>query len=357
MPLRKGRTKNTLESSFETALLALEVYNRPRTSFRVENYIILMVIAWTKLFHAHFQNTIGEKYYYKERNGRYKIVDGEKKSWGLSDCIKACPFLTPPVRANLQFFIGLRNKIEHRHIENNTFDSSIFGECQSLLYNYENMILEFFGEEYSINESLVYSLQFANMRTTEQQISNKSLLSKEMQDLKKYVEKYRSMLTQDIFDSMEYSVKLIQIPKITNTNRNELAIEFVSWNNLNGEDKDSFDKLSVLIKDKLAPQRVVNLSMYKPTEVIKKVHERSGIQISMSQHTLLWKIFNVRPATNSDEKFETNQRYCCFDEPHCDYVYTQDWINFICTLFEKHDFTFSNPKLKCSGTLNITDYE
>ena len=29
--------------------------------------VTLMVIAWTKLFHAYFQATIGEKYFYKEK--------------------------------------------------------------------------------------------------------------------------------------------------------------------------------------------------------------------------------------------------------------------------------------------------
>ena len=63
--LRQGKAKTILENSVNSALTAVEVYNRPKTSFRVENYIILMVIAWTKLFHAYFQSTIGEKYFYK----------------------------------------------------------------------------------------------------------------------------------------------------------------------------------------------------------------------------------------------------------------------------------------------------
>ena len=52
--LRKGKTKNYLETSKDAALLAVEVYNKPRTNFRSQGYITLMVIAWTRLFHAHF---------------------------------------------------------------------------------------------------------------------------------------------------------------------------------------------------------------------------------------------------------------------------------------------------------------
>ena len=86
--LRQGKTKTILENSRNSALSAVEIYNRPNSKFRIENYIILMVIAWTKLFHAYFQIKIGERYFYKERNGRYKIVDGEKKAWELKECLK-----------------------------------------------------------------------------------------------------------------------------------------------------------------------------------------------------------------------------------------------------------------------------
>lgn len=62
MTLRKGKPKSTLESSIQSALLAVEIYNKPRTPFRVEGFITQMIIAWTRLFHANFNHTIGEKY-------------------------------------------------------------------------------------------------------------------------------------------------------------------------------------------------------------------------------------------------------------------------------------------------------
>ena len=72
--LRKGRTRTILESSIDSALLAVEVYNKPRTSFRSEAFIALMVMAWTRLFHAYFNSTIGDKYYYKKKNGQYEVI-------------------------------------------------------------------------------------------------------------------------------------------------------------------------------------------------------------------------------------------------------------------------------------------
>ena len=40
--LRQGKAKTILESSLNSAFTAVETYNRPRTQFRIENYIVLM---------------------------------------------------------------------------------------------------------------------------------------------------------------------------------------------------------------------------------------------------------------------------------------------------------------------------
>ena len=80
MALRKGRTQNILMGSIDSALLAVEVFNKPRASFRTQTYISMMIIAWTRLLHAHFHHTIGDRFYYKKNKTRYEIVDGERKS-------------------------------------------------------------------------------------------------------------------------------------------------------------------------------------------------------------------------------------------------------------------------------------
>ncbi len=87
MKLRPGRTRSILESSMDSVLLAVEIYNKPRVVFRQENYISLMVIGWTQLFHSYFNQTIGDKFYYKNDNGFYKKIGGEKKAWELKTCI------------------------------------------------------------------------------------------------------------------------------------------------------------------------------------------------------------------------------------------------------------------------------
>lgn len=335
--LRKGRTKNILMGSIDSALLAVEIYNKPRTTFRTEGFISMMIISWTKLFQAWFNHTIGNRYYYKTKSGtRYKRIDGERKAWELKTCIKEYNKLEDDplkdtVIANLHFFIGLRNKIEHRHVDKGEIDSLVFGECQSFLYNYESLLIKLFGKEYALNENLVYSLQFSTIRTKEQQQSNKRALSKEVKEIKYYVDKYRTSLSDQVFSSQEYSIKLIQIPKVSNTNRSDLAIEFVRLDELSEEDIEKYDQVTTIIKDHVVKTEAVNVDKFSPSHVLQSVNDELGTDLNHFDHRCFYTVFSIRPNSEDekDDPFETNTKYCMYDEVHGDYVYTQDWIKFI----------------------------
>lgn len=358
MKLRRGKTKNILESSIDSALLAVEIYNKPRTPFKVENYISLMIMAWTRLFHAYFNNTIGDKFYYKKGN-RYKIVDGERKAWELGECIKKYSGLSESEKKNLEFFIKLRNKIEHRHVEKETLGTHIFGECQALLYNYENTLTKLFGEEYAINENLAFSLQFSKVQTQEQRKAQKNLLSSEAQDIIDFINKYRTALSDEVFQSQEYSIKLIQIPKVSNTNRNDLAVEFINWNDLTPDERESVQKLTTIIKDKTIKIEGVNVGKLKPKDVKERVIEEGIEDFSIHYHVVLWKLFDIRPGNNSEDPFDTDTKYCHYDEVHEDYIFNENWVSFIVKLFRNHGFTYNmlNDMSSRNEKLLISDYE
>lgn len=360
--LRKGKTKAILETSIDSALLAVEVYNKPRTTFRSQAFITLMIIAWTRLLHAHFNNTIGDKYYYKDKSNpkRYATIDGDKKAWELTECIKQYKKLSEPVKKNLEFFIKLRNKIEHRHIEPREIDISIFGECQSMLFNFETTLIEIFGGEYAINEALVYSLQFSHLRTKSQKAAGKSVLSKDTTDILGYINKFRTTIQQETYDSQEYSIKLIQIPKISSTNRNVPAVEFVKWDELSESDREAYNKITALIKDKKVFIEGANVKKIKPGIVKDRVNEQiAPLKITQATHNALWKIFNIRPPTKSDNPFETNSNYCLYDETHNDYVYKEAWVSFIVHLFQSGLITIDqiNTYARNKVTLNINEFE
>jgi hypothetical protein len=341
MTLRKGKTKSTLEASIDSALLAVEIYNKPRTTFRSEAFIALMIMAWTRLLHAFFNTTIGDRYYYKKKNGRYELIDGERKSWELNTCIKKYGKLSEPVEKNLQFFISLRNKIEHRHIDKREVDALIFGECQALLYNYETNLMELFGKQYALNESLVYSLQFSHLRTPTQEKANKAALSKDLADVVSYVEKYRNSLDDEVYNSQEY------------------AIEFVRWDELNEEDKAAYDQVAVIIKDKKVKIEAANVKRLKPGEVVQKVNANLADKpLTPNLHVVLYKMFKIRPPNGAEDPFETVAEFCLYDETHNDYVYQDAWVDFLVHFFQTSEMTATalRKKARDGETLKIEDY-
>ena len=128
----------------EAAILALDIYNRPATIFKTEGFIVMMVIAWTALFHAIFEKR-GVFYFYRHKDGTPVEIDNEYKAWELKTCIKEFyGDSNNPIRSNLDFIIGLRNKIEHRYVP--AIDLHVAGECQALLLNLDDFFSDQFGD-------------------------------------------------------------------------------------------------------------------------------------------------------------------------------------------------------------------
>ena len=287
------------------------------------------------------------------------MIDGERKAWELSTCIKKFGKINTGVESNLNFFIKLRNKIEHRHIEKREVDTLIFGECQSLLFNYESTLIEFFGDSFSINEALVYSLQFSQIRTKNQEQANRSALSKDLSEIVSFIVSYRNTLDDNTYNSQEYSIKLIQIPKISNTNRADAAVEFVRWDALSEDDKAAYEQLNVIIKDKTVKIEAANVGRLKPSEVINKVNiALKGKSITQNLHVTLYKLFKIRPANGADDPFDTIAEFCLYDETHNDYVYQEAWVSFLVHFLQTTGIEASvlREKERAGDRLNVDDY-
>jgi hypothetical protein len=131
--------KVNLHKCRSAALAAVEVYNRPGPRFRTAHYLVMITIAWNALFHAIFYNRGKRPWYRKKTSGsrtgiRYQKIDGEPRHWDLSECIRQYwGTVNAPERHNLEFIVGLRNKIEHRDLPE--LDASLYGECQAALLN------------------------------------------------------------------------------------------------------------------------------------------------------------------------------------------------------------------------------
>lgn len=325
-----------IQKAKDSALLAVEVYNKPAVKFKSESYIALMVMAWTALMHAIFLRR-GMKPYYKDKGakGQYSLVDGDFKHWELAECAKQFwdSDTANPIRKNLEFFIPLRNKIEHRHVPQ--LDGAIFGECQALLLNFDSLLGQQFGQQHQLRESLSFSLQlFPSGESFAQAVkANKSLTN-----LKNFIEDYRATLGSDVMGSGQYAFKAFLIQVANHDSADTLPIQFVQYDKLTTEQKTEVEKLAVMVK--LKATAVANAGRLKPGAVVKKVQAALGnsrIQrlagtvdkFNHATHERCWKRYEVRPPGGSKTPAVTQEKYCVYDDPHKDYVYTDAWVEHL----------------------------
>lgn len=323
----------SLEKAREAALLAVEIYNKPAIKFKSCGYITLMIIAWTSLFHAiFFKRKI--KPYFKLENGRFKRIGGDYWYWDLERSLNE--YFTDqsnPVRKNLEFFIPLRNKIEHKSLPD--IDSNIFGECQALLLNLDELIENEFGSKYCIRESLSFALQlFPSKESLNINLSQNSI----SKPIFEFINQYRSSISTEVFESNKYSFKAFLIQVANHQSRNALPIQFVHYDQLEDSQKEELGKFVAMVKFKKV--EVANSGGFRAGEVVNAVQNALGnIKIPKGKklinkfnhntHALCWKKYKVRPNSISKQPYLTESKYCIYDKVHKDYIYSQAWIDFL----------------------------
>ena len=65
------------------------------------------------------------------------------------------------MRRNVEFFVGFRNNIEHRY--ETLLESVVAGKCQSLIMNYERMLVDTFGAEEGLADGLRFPVFLSSL--------------------------------------------------------------------------------------------------------------------------------------------------------------------------------------------------
>jgi hypothetical protein len=320
--------RDNIEKCRSATVAAVDVYNRPGSRFRTAHYIVLIVLAWTAFFHALFYKKNTKPWYKKKgkhpKGDRYIHVDGEPKHWDLSECLKQhYGGNSPPERKNLEFLIGLRNKVEHRHLPD--LDASLYGECQAALLNLENMITAEFGVQYAMAEQLAVSLQFTQLIPAEKKKAAKGL-AKAVKTVKEYVETFRGGLPSSTLNSTKYSFNVFLVPRVANKKEMaDAAVEFIKIDDASEDELARLEKLNVLIKEKHIP--IANVDLRKPKQVVAEVAAKLPYKFTLPAHTAAWQHFKVRPESGAAKPEITDAKYCAYDAAHKDYLYTEAWID------------------------------
>jgi hypothetical protein len=304
-----------LNKAKESALQAVDIYNKPQTSFKSSGFIVLMCIAWTSLLHSIFEKQNIKYFYRKKNSSRFEKIDGENKTWELKKCAKE--FFKDennPVYKNIVLFYELRNKVEHRFLPE--IDSEILAECQAFILGFEKVLVEIFGDKHTLLEGAYIPLQLSyGIRKLPKTKASENILS--------FIENYRNSLSSNIVNSQDYAYKIFVMPNVGNhRNSSDGAIDFVKIDENNSEKIKKYNKSIIAIKQQKV--QVANQGQLKPGMVITKIKEKTEISKTIHWHVKMWKKYKVR-----ESKEACKTQYCQYDEAHKDYIYTGEWVDFL----------------------------
>ena len=314
-----------LAKSREAALAAVRVYNDPLAGFRTETFIILMVVAWNSLLQALLERSRVD-YYERDENGSQILIGGRAKvldTWQLIERALEGDVYRP-VRANLDFFLGLRNQIAHRYLP--ALDPAVIGEAQAMLLNFENLLVAQFGDEAALGDRLAVPLQLSGFRNDGALSSLRKAQAQLPTDVVEFLARHRADLDDDILKSSDYCLQIFFVAVTANRERSaDSVVNFVRPDQVTPEIAEQLAEIGVVTKRKTTP--VASGDLFRPTEVVNLVSERLPHRFTVHTHTRCWQHYGVRPAGGAGEPEATDGDFCRWDRLSRGYGYTKAWVN------------------------------
>lgn len=291
-----------LIKSREAIRQAISVFNSPSNIFRAEQFSVLAVIGWTYLIleYSH-QNSL-------------PTVRGNGKAISLADFIKSsnCP-LSEGMKNNLRALIKIRDAVEHSLTgpERGAW-TEIF---QATCVNYEKTLVEHFGERLSMSAEASFALQMSGLSINQAiEMANSGLTPKIQSINAELMEK----IPEEQRDDKEFRFSVVYTT--VETSKSNAAFRFVS-----PLSQEGMEISNVLVKHK--PSHLTH--PFKPSEVKAEVKKRTKMKFNMSDHSLYWKEWKVRPIGGSPKPDATNLDYCYYNPTYKSYSYSQAWVERI----------------------------
>lgn len=320
------RWRHTLNEAKRLAVKAIDEYNCSTGHYA--DFIGTMVRAWLYLLQAEFQRDQID-YRYRGPNGSPILIDGESKLWDvLKSAKERFPATNDPVRINLELFIELRNKVEHRY--EHALKAAAGGRAHALVINFEQELVAKFGVEHSLADKLRFPLFVESITAPDRKGTIKA--ARALQTAQTVLAKFDVGLDSEVLDDQRYDFRVRLVPMLGPKSDADAAFEFVKLDELTDDERKVMVAAGrsgkVVTRVKTVP--VSSAGCMLPKQVVSGVQKRVPFDFNMSLHTRLWKHFKLHPAGwVAPNGGETVPEFCIPDEPTRQYVYTPAWVDKI----------------------------
>ncbi|MGV0788674.1 DUF3644 domain-containing protein [Mycolicibacterium sp. XJ2] len=326
---RPTRWKASVDAACAEACLAVRLYNDPSEARSFEGFVMHMHTAWLYLLHAEFQRDgIDYRYRQKDNPRRLEKIDGEPKLWELAKCVTERWPEQTAVRANVEFFIALRNKIEHRYTRfQQELALAVGGKSQALLLNFEEELTTQFGARYSLATKLRFPIFIGSFTAEGQQVLER-LHSRLPRGLKRFIVQSAAVLPDEVKDDDKYDLRLRVFLELVKNPASGLPIRFVRVADMTDQQRTAVSEAGLVIVRE-QQRDVSNRGWMKPHQVVKAVASEIPFKFNMRHFVEAWKAEAVRPDWSSDHPERTREQYCRYDEPHRDYTYSPAYVEHL----------------------------
>jgi len=268
-----------------------------------------------------------------------------------------------PVRLNIEFFIALRNKIEHRPkgLPGEALSAALGGHAQSLLLNYEHELVSQFSQAASMATRLRFPI-FIGSFTSEGESALRRLRNSLPAALSTFIAAYESGLPSGVIDDSRYEFRLRVTNELAPKDPDALALQFTRYDDMTQAEKEMVESLGkkgmVIVREQ--KRDVVGKGLRKPGQVIAEVQRQIPYNFHQGHFLTARVALKVRPARSDDPHPErTDQRYCIYDDLNGNYGYTDAYTRRLVKLLSTPkgflDLLGEWPKDKGRGALVTED--
>lgn len=309
-----------LDHGRHAALGALRVWNDPLATFRTETFALLFVTAWNSIAIALLQQA-GDEWRDLDEQGKPRTVNGRERALETGELMVAAfgGERLLALRRNVEFWIGLRNQVAHRHLP--ALDVAIIPQAQAGLLNLEGVLEERFGPDFVLGPALSVPLQLTGFRDPGVLSSVKKLQASLPLDVQNYLSD-QATVNAALAEDPAYMLRVTFVPTVPASGRSPDAVaHFVKPGDVTEDLTQALKEYSVVTKVVKAERP--NLIA---TQVVEAVSDRIPYRFTIRMHTAVARQLNARPPADGDQT-TTDPRYCEYVTSVKRHLYSQAWVD------------------------------
>lgn len=287
---------------------------------------MLFVIAWNSVALAGLRRS-GEEWRELDDEGAPVILEGgQEKALDTWELIAAAfpGSRNLGLRRNVQFWIGLRNRISHHQLP--ALDAIVIPQAQAGLLNLESVLSDHFGPDYLLGGALSVPLQLAGFRDPGVLTSVKKLQASLPLDVQTFLAQ-QAEANVELIDDPTYMLRVTFVPSVPNSGRSpDVIAYFVKPGEVTEELGQALKEYFVLPKLVATPRP--NLIA---TQVVNSVSDRIPYRFNATMHAAAARALRARPPREAEDQTATDPRYCEYVTSVKRHLYTPAWIERLVT--------------------------